>query len=389
MPSEFAGPVFDLPHGRGARRGIALAGFHALDSLRLEKGYRHLGPRHRRRGHAARGRPRLRVALGKPGDFIGRDALSGSAPRGRRDPAPGAVQARDPGPLLYPRRADRAGRRIVGRMTSGAFGHTLGAALGMGYVTASARVTSPLRSARFEIEIAGERYPAEASARSSIRRRAHAGMTGRAERPAAMSAGPPPNVGRRGDPNMTIQEGKPAPPFTLEDTNGKTVSLADLAARTSSSTSTRATRRRAAPRRPAASAISGRTSRPKASRSSASRPTARESHQKFAANYRLPFPLLSDPDKKMMTTLRRLRREDDVRQEGDRASSARRSGSARTARSRSTGRRSRAPPIIRPRSSKRCARADAGRALGLRLSVPARGTAPASPRGRCGRSVTD
>jgi 4-methylaminobutanoate oxidase (formaldehyde-forming) len=58
-----------------------------------------------------------------------------------------------------------AGERI-GLLTSGSYGHSLGTALGMGYVRHPDGVTADLvRSARFEIEIAGERHPAAASLR--------------------------------------------------------------------------------------------------------------------------------------------------------------------------------------------------------------------------------
>ena len=54
----------------------------------------------------------------------------------------------------------------IGLLTSGGYGHTLGRALGMGWVRHPDGVTAALlREARFEIEIAGERYPAEASLR--------------------------------------------------------------------------------------------------------------------------------------------------------------------------------------------------------------------------------
>jgi 4-methylaminobutanoate oxidase (formaldehyde-forming) len=55
----------------------------------------------------------------------------------------------------------------IGLLTSGSYGHTLGAAIGMGWVRQADGVTPDLlRSARFEIEIAGERYPAAASLRA-------------------------------------------------------------------------------------------------------------------------------------------------------------------------------------------------------------------------------
>jgi 4-methylaminobutanoate oxidase (formaldehyde-forming) len=54
---------------------------------------------------------------------------------------------------------------LVGRLTSGMFGHTLGKPLGLGYVRDASRpVTADfISSGRFEVEVAGERVPAEAS----------------------------------------------------------------------------------------------------------------------------------------------------------------------------------------------------------------------------------
>jgi glycine cleavage system aminomethyltransferase T len=52
---------------------------------------------------------------------------------------------------------------LVGRITSGAYGHTLGRAVGMGYVSHPDGVDEAfVRSARWELEIAIERVPAVA-----------------------------------------------------------------------------------------------------------------------------------------------------------------------------------------------------------------------------------
>ena len=52
-------------------------------------------------------------------------------------------------------------------MRSGAYGHTLGGAMGFGYVENDKGVTADLvKSGSFEIRVAGERIPAKASLRS-------------------------------------------------------------------------------------------------------------------------------------------------------------------------------------------------------------------------------
>ena len=164
VPSEFAGPVLDLILATIGDR-IALAGFHALNSLRLEKAFRSFGhdlgdadtPFEAGLGFA--------VDLDKQGGFIGREALLRTA---GRVPTKRLVQFKllDPAPLLHhDEPIVMAGARI-GLLTSGGYGHTLGGALGMGWVRHPDGVTAGLlREARFEIEIAGERYPAEASLR--------------------------------------------------------------------------------------------------------------------------------------------------------------------------------------------------------------------------------
>jgi heterotetrameric sarcosine oxidase gamma subunit len=164
VPTEFAGPVFDLIMDRLGGE-IALAGFHALNSLRLEKAYRHFGHDIGDEDTPFEAGLGFAVALDKPGGFIGRDALLRAE---KQPPARRLVQfrLRDPGPLLHHDEPIVLDGRRIGLLTSGSYGHTLGAALGMGYVRHPGGVTADLvSSARFEIELAGERYMAEASLR--------------------------------------------------------------------------------------------------------------------------------------------------------------------------------------------------------------------------------
>ena len=160
--TEFARGVFDALLEAGAPHGLKLAGLHALDSCRIEKAYRHWG--HDIGDEDTPLDAGLMFAV-KPdkGDFIGRDALLAARDRGttRR-----LVQFRltDPLPLLYHDEPVYADGRMVGRTTSGAYGHTLGGAVALGYVTEpSGDVAGLVGSARFEIEVAGTRVPAVAS----------------------------------------------------------------------------------------------------------------------------------------------------------------------------------------------------------------------------------
>src|ERR1700745_1230725 len=101
---------------------------------------------------------------------------------------------------------------------------------------------------------------------------------------------------------MPVQEGKAAPTFTLEDASGKKVSLADFAGKNVilyfyPKDDTPGCTKEACGFRDAWKGVGTRDPRvPGVSADGAA------SHQKFAAKYKLPFPLLSDPDRKVMKT---------------------------------------------------------------------------------------
>ena len=70
----------------------------------------------------------------------------------------------DPGPMLYHNEPIWCDGKIVGDLTSGMYGHTIGTSIGMGYVLNEEGVTKELvNSSKFEIEVAGKKYSAKAS----------------------------------------------------------------------------------------------------------------------------------------------------------------------------------------------------------------------------------
>ena len=73
----------------------------------------------------------------------------------------------DPESLLYGEEPILCDGDPVGYLRSGAYGHTLGGAIGLRYVEHEAGVTADfVETASFEIQIAGDRYPAKASLQS-------------------------------------------------------------------------------------------------------------------------------------------------------------------------------------------------------------------------------
>ena len=149
------------------------AGYYAIESLRLEKGYRAWGRELTPDYNPYEAGLGFAVKLDK-GDFLGRDAL-----RRREGEAADAAAARASSRVAPTRRSRMAASSIlrngepVGEVTSAAYGHTVGGIVALGYVaTGGARVDDAWLAARFELDIAGERVPcAQASRRRTIRHR--------------------------------------------------------------------------------------------------------------------------------------------------------------------------------------------------------------------------
>ena len=163
VPTEFAPGVYDALAAEGERFGLRHAGYHALNSLRIEKAYRHWG--HDITEEDTPLEAGLGFAVGwKKRDFIGRDALLRQKEKGlTRRLVTFALE--NPDRMLYHNEPIWRDGRLVGRITSGMYGHTIGAAIGLGYVADEGRVVpdSYVTSGRFEIEIAGDRVPARAA----------------------------------------------------------------------------------------------------------------------------------------------------------------------------------------------------------------------------------
>ena len=166
IPSEFIQDVYNIIMEAGKPFGLKQAGYHALEHLRCERAYREfvldLAPDDTP-FEAGLG---FIVNMNKPGGFHGRDALlpqAGQVLKRRMV----MFKLKDPEPALFHDELIRLNGEIVGYLSSGAYGFTLGSAVGMGYVQHPDGVTADLiDNAMFAIEIAGESYPAEASLKS-------------------------------------------------------------------------------------------------------------------------------------------------------------------------------------------------------------------------------
>ena len=129
----------------------------------MEKAYRHWGHDISDEDTPLQAGLGFAVSWSKPG-FIGREALLRQKEQGlTRRLVQFALQ--DPMKLLYHNEPIWRDGVIVGRVTSGMFGHTLGKSLGMGYVGNSAGLADRefVLGGSYEIEVAGVRVPADAS----------------------------------------------------------------------------------------------------------------------------------------------------------------------------------------------------------------------------------
>ncbi|MHA6684362.1 GcvT family protein [Mesorhizobium sp. A556] len=153
--------VFEALEEAGRAFDLKLCGLHTLDSCRIEKAFRHFGHDITDEDHVLEAGLGFAVKTGK-GDFIGRDAVLRKKEAGldRR-----MVQFRltDPEPLLFHNEALLRDGKIVGSVTSGNYGHHLGGAIGMAYVPCKGESEADILGSSYEIEIAGERFKAEAS----------------------------------------------------------------------------------------------------------------------------------------------------------------------------------------------------------------------------------
>ncbi|MFI4868374.1 MAG: FAD-dependent oxidoreductase [Steroidobacterales bacterium] len=157
VPVEYAATVYDALMRAGADLGIANAGYRAIESLRLEKGYRawgaDIGPDHTplEAGLA------WAVKLGTAIAFLGRAALE------QQQSAPlkkwlCAFTTEDSAIMLFGRETIYRDGQRVGWLGSGGYGHTLRSAIGLGYVRRPQGLSREyLLAGRYQLEAATER----------------------------------------------------------------------------------------------------------------------------------------------------------------------------------------------------------------------------------------
>lgn len=170
VPVESARRVYDALSAAGPAHGLRDAGYRAIESCRLEKGYRawgsDVGPDHTpveaglgwamkdRAGHT---------------DFLGREAVARQRVDGIGKLL--ATFTTDPAVVLLGRETILRNGRRVGWLTSAGFGYTVDRSIGLGYVRRGADPAPPSEFGRwvnegeYELEVATERVPATVTLR--------------------------------------------------------------------------------------------------------------------------------------------------------------------------------------------------------------------------------
>ena len=170
VPAEQATHVYDRIVEAGGPLGLRHAGLKALGSLRMEKAYRDYGhdidntddPYETGLGFA--------IDLDKADGFIGKEALLARRAKGPLQRRLVQVLVKDAGPLMFHAEIVRRDGVPVGYVRAASYGHTLGGAVGLAMIEPKLPAGSQqpvdaawLAAGRWEVEIAGQCYPAVVS----------------------------------------------------------------------------------------------------------------------------------------------------------------------------------------------------------------------------------
>ena len=168
VPAEFAVGVYEDLMSAGERLGVARGGYYAIESMRLEKGYRAFGRELTPNDNPVEAGLSFACKLSTDIDFLGRNAVERARAEGPRRRLVGfAVDSAEP--MLWGGELILRDGEVAGQVSSAAWGATVGACVGLGYVRAvDGAVITPdwVRSGRFAVDVGGEVYPITVSLRA-------------------------------------------------------------------------------------------------------------------------------------------------------------------------------------------------------------------------------
>ena len=172
-PVEFAVGVYEQLTAAGRDLGLVNAGYYAIDSLRLEKGYRAWSRELTPDINPYEAGLSFAVKLDKATDFRGRKALqalkdAGGTPAMARRVVSLVVDA--PHTSLWGGELIVRNNSPAGFVTSAAYGHTLGRPVALGFISNphGAADKAWIEAGNYQIDLAGERYAAQVSLKAPL-----------------------------------------------------------------------------------------------------------------------------------------------------------------------------------------------------------------------------
>ncbi|MCP3688631.1 MAG: FAD-dependent oxidoreductase [Gammaproteobacteria bacterium] len=161
LPVEYASQVYQILMQAGQEHGIRNAGYRAIESLRIEKGYRawssDIGPDHTPLESGLGWAVKIRSGI----DFKGREAIVRQQNKGVRKML-ACFTIDDPNVILLGRETIYRNGERVGWLTTGGYGYTLGQSIGYGYIRNSDGVDLDfITSGEYELEVSTRRFKAE------------------------------------------------------------------------------------------------------------------------------------------------------------------------------------------------------------------------------------
>jgi 4-methylaminobutanoate oxidase (formaldehyde-forming) len=167
VPAEFAVGVYELLIAAGAEFGLVNAGYYAIESMRLEKGYRAFGRELTPDYGPVEAGLMFACKLRTDISFLGREAVEKARAEGPRRRLVSLV-AGDPAATMWGGELVLRDGVAVGQVTSAAWGEALGAAVGLAYVRdPNGAVVTPefVRTGTYQVNVGGEVIGAKLSLR--------------------------------------------------------------------------------------------------------------------------------------------------------------------------------------------------------------------------------
>ncbi|MEL6959351.1 MAG: FAD-dependent oxidoreductase [Pseudomonadota bacterium] len=161
VSADQAGHVFETLFEAGQDHSLTLCGMHMMDTCRIEKGFRHFGHDITSEDHVMEAGLGFAVKKDKA-RYMGREGILRKQENGLENRLL-QFKLTDPEPLLYHNEPVLRDGEIVGYLSSGAYGHALGSAMGLGYVPCKGESAAEVLASSYEIDVMGTKVAAEAS----------------------------------------------------------------------------------------------------------------------------------------------------------------------------------------------------------------------------------